>query len=198
MDNKKLPISGVLAFAEKATQLGCYTKTQRYNFGTAWSILLEHLAAVDLTLSSTVEQLQPKIADLLAERGRKTKVNAKSLRAYEARIKKLLADYVKWNGSDFMKWKQEIEKSSSNSDAKSQKRRKAARPRANSSDVEDDVDSITHRLIANEGKEGKIILPNDLSEQEIETIWAQLGALQSLIKAQAAALKGKTAKAPNA
>lgn len=198
MDNKKLPISGVLAFAEKATELGCYTKTQRYNFGTAWSILLEHLAAVDLTLSSTVEQLQPKIADLLAERGRKTKVNAKSLRAYEARIKKLLADFVKWNGSDFMKWKQEIEKSSSNSDAKSQKRRKATRPRTNPSGVEDDVDSITHRLIANEGKEGKIILPNDLSEQEIETIWAQLGALQSLIKAQAAALKGKAAKTPTA
>lgn len=196
--NKKLALVSVIPFADKATELGCYTKTQRYNLGTAWAVLLENLAAVGLSMSSTIEQLEPKIAAVLEERGRHKKVNAKSLRAYQARINKLLQDFTKWNGGDFMKWKQEIEKSSSNNDAKSQKRRKATRQRTNPSYVEDDLDSITHRLIANEGKEGKIVLPNDLSEQEIETIWAQLGALQSLIKAQAAALKGKAPKAPAA
>lgn len=196
--NKQLALVTVIPFADKATELGCYTKTQRYNLGTAWAVLLENLGAVGLSLSSTIEQLEPKIAAALEERGRHKKVNAKSLRAYQARINKLLQDFTKWNGGDFMKWKQEIEKSSSNGDAKSQKRRKVTRPRTNSSGVEDDVDSITHRLIANDEKEGKIVLPNDLSEQEIDTIWAQLAALQNLIKAQAAALKGKAAKTPTA
>lgn len=192
MDTKKLPISNVLPFADRAAELGCYSKTRRYNLGTAWAVLTEGLGTVGLNVSSTVEQLQPKIADILSERGRKSKVSANSLRAYQSRIKKLLDDFAKWNGGDFMKWKEEIDKPPGNDDPKSPKRRKSPRQPNNSGD---DMDSITHRLIAGEGKEGRIVLPTDLTEQEIESIWAQLTALQNLIKAQAAALNAKPARA---
>ncbi len=184
MDNKKLAIVAVIPFADKATELGCYTKTQRYNFGTAWAVLLEHLAAVGLNQSATIEELEPKIADALKERGRSSKASATSLRAYQTRIKKLLEDFVKWNGSDFMKWKEEIAKPTQNGDAKSPKRRKATRQRSNLGAGEDDVDTITHRLIAGEGKEGKIIIPTDLTKDQIDRIWAQLQAIKTLVKAQ--------------
>jgi hypothetical protein len=191
-NNKKLAIVSVVPFADRATELGCYSKTQRYNFGTAWAVLLEHLGAVGLTQSATIEELEPKIADALKERGRNKNVNAESLRAYQARIKKLLEDFVKWNGGDFMKWKEEIAKTNPTDDAKSQKRRKVTRQRSNSGDGEDIVDSITYPLFAGDGKDGKISIGRDLTEEQIDRIWAQLDAIKTLVRAQSGVIDPKS------
>ncbi len=192
MDNRKLPISKVEPFADEAKRLGCYTDTQRYNFSTAWKVLTENLGAVGLNLSATIEQLEPKIKEALNERSRNSKVSADSLRVYQARIKRVLDDFVKWNGGDFAKWKEEIAKLSGNDDAKSQKRRKATRQRSNSGGGEGGMEPITHRLIAGDGKEGKISLPTDLSDDQVDKIWSQLEAIKSLIKAQIAPLGAKS------
>jgi hypothetical protein len=197
--NKKLALVCVVPFADKATELGCYSKNQRYNFGTAWGILTKALPHSGLEMSSTIEELLPKVESVLEQHGRTSSAKAASVRAYQARIKQLLADFIKWNGGDFMKWKQEIDKPSANGDAKPQKRRKLSRTRGNSGGAEDDVDSITtHRLIVSSGKECKIMIPSELADEEVDSIWLQLDALKGFVKAQAAVLKGKSSKTPTA
>jgi hypothetical protein len=191
MDNKKLALVAVLPFADEATKLGCYSKNQRYNFGTAWGILTKALPQSGLEMSSTVEELLPQVDSVLEGHGRTSSAKAASVRAYQARIKQLLADFIKWNGGDFMKWKQEIDKHPQNGDAKSSKRRKPARQRGNSGGEGDDVDAITHRLIAEKGKEGQISIPSDLTEEQIDRIWAQLDAIKTLVKAQIGVLESK-------
>lgn len=182
--NKKKALVCVLSFADKATELGCYSKNQRYNFGTAWGILTKALPHSGLEMSSTIEELLPKVESVLEQHGRTSSAKADSVRAYQARIKQLLSDFIKWNDGDFMKWKQEIAKPAANDDAKTRKRRKVTRQRANSGGAEGGMDSITHRLIAGDGKEGRISIPDDLSAEQIDRIWAQLEAIKALVKAQ--------------
>jgi hypothetical protein len=45
-----------------------YAGLNNYNFGTAWAVFLEHLGAVGLDQSATIEELEPKILDALKER----------------------------------------------------------------------------------------------------------------------------------
>ncbi len=197
MDNKKLPISKVPSFADEALRLGCYTKNQRYNFETAWAILTKSLAEAGLNVENTVEQLQPKVEVLLDGHGRKSSVSAASIRAYAARVKKLLDDFVKHNGGDYMAWKKELDKTSGTEDTKPKRRRKRASLRPANGETEEEMGTIAHRLIAGGQKEGKISLPDDLTDEEVDRVWAQLDALKALFKAQSAALTGKPAKAPN-
>jgi hypothetical protein len=184
MDNKKIAISRVPAFINRAVELGCYNKSQKYNIETAWTVLQKVLPLEGLSLDSSVEQVQPKIDDLLDHHGRQSPASAETLRAYKSRLKKLLAEFVEYNGSDFLAWKKKLDKPPANGDTKPRKSRKASRKRSTPDGSEDDVDTITHRLIAGEGKEGKIIIPSDLSKEQIDRIWAQLNAIKTLIKAQ--------------
>jgi hypothetical protein len=190
--NKKLALVCVLPFADKARELGCYSKTQRYNLGTAWGVLTKALPQSGLEMSSTVEELLPKVESVLEHHLRTSSAKAASVRAYQARIKQLLTDFVKWNNGDFGKWKGEIDKPSTNDDAKPRKRRKVARTNANSNGAEDGMESITHRLIAGDGKEGKISIPDNLSVEQIDRIWAQLEAIKALVKAQSGIIESKS------
>lgn len=56
------------------------------------------------------------------------------------------------------------------------------------------MDTITHRLIATGGKSGRIEIPADLTEAEVDSMWLQLDAIRTLVKAQIAALGGKPLK----
>ena len=192
MDNKKLPISEIKPFLEEAEKLGCYNKSQRYNFGTVWRLmgLLPH---DDLSETSTIEQLRPKVETLLKQHGRSNKISAKSLKAYQARINRVLDDFVKHHGGDFMAWKEEkLASTSTNDDTKSRRRRKVTRTREDSNVViKDEQGMRSDPLMVRNGAEGKIILPTNLSDSEVDAVWAQLDALKALIKARLAAL-GKT------
>jgi hypothetical protein len=186
MNNKTLPISAVRKFTDEAERLGCYTKNQRYNFETAWAVLVKALPQQGLSETSTVEQLQPKIEEIFKEHGRKSRVNADSLKAYQTRIKRLLDDFIKYNGADFMAWKEELAKSPASEDTGKRRRRRSSRQTNGGGD---NTDVMTHRLIVRDGSEGKIELPQDLSEAELDIVWGQLEALKGLIKAQIAALQ---------
>lgn len=190
--NAKLALVCVLPFADKARELGCYSKTQRYNLGTAWGVLTKALPQSGLEMSSTVEELLPKVESVLEHHLRTSSAKAASVRAYQTRIKQLLADFVKWNNGDFGKWKGEIDKPTTNDDAKPRKRRKGPRNHANSGGAGNDMDSITHRLIAGDGKEGKINIPDNLTAEQIERIWVQLDAIKTLVKAQSGVLEPKS------
>lgn len=199
MTNEKQPIGAVRAFVDKAVQLGCYTPTQKYNFETAWAVLIKALGQAGLTETSPVEQLRPKVGELLRHHGGTTKISADSLKAYQARINRLLEDFIKYNGGDFMAWKEAKAKAGSAADESKprRQRRKTMRARNGSGkgmDDEVDQDTISHRLIATEGKEGRIEIPTGLTETEVDSIWLQLDAIRTLVKAQIAALKGTPAK----
>jgi hypothetical protein len=184
MDNTHQPISKVSAFAIQAQTLGCYSKNKRYNFETAWAVLQKALPTEGLSPQSTVEEVLPKVDDLLDHHGRQSSASASSIRAYKARIKTLLTDFVRHNGGDFMAWKKELEKSSTNGDTKPRRNRKAPRTRITPSGSEGGVDTITQILFVGEGKEGKIVIPRALTAEEIDQIWAQLEAIKMLVKAQ--------------
>jgi hypothetical protein len=187
-NNAKLPIKQVRAFLTEAEDLGCYSKNQRYNFETAWALILKALTKAGLSETSTVETIVPKIEGLLREHGRTSSVSADSLKAYRARIKRLLGDFVKYNGGDFMAWKEELAKSPAPDEAKPRKRRRANRSRVDAISSSDHPDAMVHRLIVRQGVEGKMELPTDISKIELESIWKQLDALKSLILAQLSAL----------
>ncbi|MGA7872978.1 MAG: hypothetical protein WCA22_18975 [Candidatus Binatus sp.] len=191
MSNKTQPISQVQKFADEAERLGCYSKDQRYNFGTAWAIVLKGLTGTGLTDASTVEQLRPKIAEIFKEHGRQSRAKADSLKAYSGRVMRLLDDFLKYNGGDFMAWKEALAKSPSNDDNGKRRRRKPSRQTSSGGD---NTDVMIHRLVVRQGTEAKIELPQDLSEPELESVWAQLTALKGYIKAQIEALEKKPAK----
>jgi hypothetical protein len=46
--------------------------------------------------------------------------------------------------------------------------------------------TITYRLFAGDGKQGTISIPRDLTEDQIERVWAQLDAIKVLALAYAA------------
>lgn len=190
--NKKAAISKVPAFIEEAVRLGCYSKNQSYNIETAWTVLKKVLGQEGLSLDSAVEEVQPKIESLLDHHGRQSSASAESIRAYKSRLKKLLADFVAHNGGDFMAWKKELEKSPKNGDTKPRKSRQVSRRRSTPSGSEGTVDTITHRLIVGDGKEGEISIPSDLSKEQIERIWAQLAAIKTLVKAQIGILEDES------
>jgi hypothetical protein len=194
MNNKTQPIGQILKFADEAERLACYTKDQRYNFGTAWAIVLKGLVGAGLTETSTVDQLRPKIPEIFKEHGRQSRAKADSLKAYLGRVTRLLDDFTTYNGGDFMAWKEALAKSPSNDDNGKRRRRKQAR-QTNSGG--DNTDVMTHRLIVRQGTEAKIELPQDLSETELESVWAQLTALKGYIKTQIDALEKKPPKTPD-
>lgn len=54
------------------------------------------------------------------------------------------------------------------------------------------MDTITHQLFAGDGKEGKISIPRDLTEDQIERVWVQLDAIKTLVKAQSGVIEPKS------
>lgn len=199
MTNEKQPVRAVREFMEEAVSLGCYTPTQKYNFETAWAVLMKALPRTGLTDESSVEQLRPKVAELLRHHGGTTKISAGSLKAYQARINRLLEDFTKYHGGDFMAWKEAKSRSGGGGEEGKarRQRKKTARVRNGSGkDMDDEPrrETITHRLIAAGTKEGRIEIPTGLSEAEVDAIWVQLDAIRTLVKAQIAAMGGKSAK----
>jgi hypothetical protein len=195
MNNTELPIKRVAEFADEALRLGCYSKQQRYNFETAWSILMKGLGRAGLTEDSPVEQLQLKAEGLLEEYGRTTRAKAGTIRVYHARIKRLLDDFIQRNSGDFMAWKKALEKPSNGDESKKPRRRR--KPVAQTRDDEantlsnDNKQTITYQLFVRAGISGKISLPTDMGVDDVESVWKQLDALKGLIAAQVNALKGK-------
>jgi hypothetical protein len=192
MNNKKMSISNIPGFIRESQRLGCYTENQRTNFESTWSVLTKVLAAEGLSLDSTIDQVQPKVDSLFDHHGGNSPASAESIRVYKARIKRLLTDFIEHNAGDFMAWKKTLEKSPTNGDTKPRKVRKTPKRSVKSSGSEGAMDTITHQLFAGDGKEGKISIPRDLTEDQIERVWVQLDAIKTLVKAQSGVIEPKS------
>ena len=108
-DNAQLPIFKVRPFAEMAESRGCYSKSQRSNLETAWTIFLKNISAhVESTDSTTIQQIWPLVDQVFRTYGSQNRVSPSTVRAYQTRVKRLLDDFVEHNGGDFMAWKESI------------------------------------------------------------------------------------------
>jgi len=189
-NNSQLPISKVRSFAEQAEQRGCYTKSQRGNLETAWTIFLKSLSDQEHSgESDTVEHILPLVETVFREYGSENPVSLATVRAYQTRVKRLLGDFVDHNGGDFMTWKESLNRANV-ATAKSRSRHKRpiqVEPEEQKPDSLLTAKIVSHRLVLSRNREGTLLLPADLSETDVEPVWQQLEALKTLIKAQIAA-----------
>jgi hypothetical protein len=195
-DNAQLPIFKVRPFAEMAESRGCYSKSQRGNLETAWTIFLKNISAhVESSDSTTIQQIRPLVDQVFRTYGSQNRVSPSTVRAYQTRVKRLLDDFVEHNGGDFMAWKESISRTASF----------PRRRRKSSVGIEEippmplapqTSDNVSHRIVLSEGREGALLLPSKFTDDDIDPVWEQLDALKTLIKAQIGALN-KTNRKPS-
>jgi hypothetical protein len=188
MKNTEQPISKVRTFAEMAESRGCYSTNQRGNLETAWTIFLKNISDQASSPESTsVERILPLVDPVFRKYGSENRVSPTTVRAYQTRVKRLLDDFVAYNGGDFMAWKESLNRAT-NTASKSRQRRKIHEPEKVLTILKQ-TQSVTHRLVLSRGREGSLVLPTDLSESDVEPVWQQLEALKTLTKAQIAAMQ---------
>jgi len=109
MSNATLTVGAVDAFLKKATDLGCYTQQQYYNFKAIYDLMIELLKKADLDPARiTVAELKAQAAELLTEHSRNSKATEGTIRTYSARIARLLADFIEHHNGDVAAWKKKI------------------------------------------------------------------------------------------
>lgn len=192
-ENKHLPISKVRGFLGLAENRGCYSKSQRGNLETAWTIFLKNLSPnLGSPESTTVEAITSYVESVFRLYGSENRVSPTTVRAYQTRVRRLLDDFVEHNGGDFMAWKESMGRNSGLSVSKSRKRRKSAdAPDLTTPAPALMPTNVHHRLVLSEGREGALMLPSLIAEDDIDPVWEQLEALKTLIKAQIGALNKK-------
>jgi hypothetical protein len=196
-NNLHQPISKVRTFAELAENRGCYSKSQRGNLETAWTIFLKNFSAhAQSPETATIEFITPLIDSEFRAYGSENKVSPTTVRAYQTRVKRLIADFVEHNGGDFMAWKESLSRTASSLATRSRKRRRSQtgieeEPPPTTAASSAQTLNVSHRLVLSEGREGALLLPSKFTDEDIDPIWEQLDALKTLIKAQIGALNKK-------
>jgi hypothetical protein len=193
-DNMQLPISKVRGFLGLAENRGCYSRSQRGNLETAWTIFLKNLSPeLGPPESISIETITVFVDGVFRRYGSENKVSPTTVRAYQTRVKHLLDDFVAHNGGDFMAWKESLSRNANALGIKARKRRKSPADGPETSVPAPVATSATvlHRLVLSEGREGTLVLPTQLTEDDIDPVWEQLDALRTLIRAQIGALKKK-------
>ncbi len=192
-NNEQLPISKVRTFAETAENRGCYSKSQRGNLETAWTIFLKNVSnVVQSPESATIERIRPLVEPVFRTYGSENRVSPTTVRAYQTRVKRLLDDFVEHNGGDFMAWKESLSRAAGSLATKSRKRRRVQPEQEETQPLPSSPsNTVSHRLVLSQGREGTLLLPSKFTDEDIEPVWQQLEALKTLIKAQIAALSGK-------
>jgi hypothetical protein len=187
IDNADQPISKVRHFAETAENRGCYSKSQRGNFETAWTIFLKNVSdQVPSHESVPIQGILPLVEPVFRKYGNENKVSTTTVRAYQTRVKRLLEDFLSHNGGDFMAWKESLSRAA-NVGTKTRQRRKQVAEVAITTPPT--FSTRSHKLVLSRNREGILTLPADLTEPDVNLIWNQLEALKTLTIAQIAAAK---------
>lgn len=187
MDNRKLTVEKVTPFLAEAEKKGCYTAQQVGNVESIWKQLSMKLmpeAGMD-PAKVTVEELQSRLEDLFNKLGATSDTSYSTVKTYQARVKGLLLDFIKWNGADFMAWKEANAKTGRQSGSARVKRPKPPIPVVDISAL-DPALTITHQLRLPGARMAELRIPSVLSAQDIDRLWRQLDALKTLVVAQAA------------
>jgi hypothetical protein len=194
MNNSEQPISKVRAFAELAETRGCYSKSQRGNLETAWTIFLKSASDLIATPESVpVGNILDEVEPVFRKYGSENNVSIDTVRAYQGRVKRLLDDFLAHNGGDFMAWKESLSRTA-NSSATRLRKRKRSQPAIEEpppTPFPSQTLNVSHRIVLSEGREGALLLPPKFTDEDIDPVWEQLDALKILIKAQIGALNRK-------
>jgi hypothetical protein len=183
-------LPAVTDFISEAQAKGCYTEAQAVNYRGAWNLVLQgvepHLKRDPA--GTTVKHVQPEIERLLRLHGNNSKVSASSIRTYKARVERLLKEFLAHNGGDFMRWKDIIERSKPTGTNGSSKKRK--RPATVDHDAAQELsgESQTHPILLPSRRAAKLVLPAQMTQEEITAAWTVLDGLRHFLEAQAKAL----------
>jgi hypothetical protein len=195
-ENTNLPIFKVRAFAELAENRGIYSRSQRGNLETAWTIFLKNISAlVPAPSSATIGEIRPLIDQVFRTYGSENKVSPTTVRAYQTRVKRLLDDFVEHNGGDFMAWKESLSRAAGSLATKSRRKRKVQpeiEEKPSPAASQSATGGVSHRLVLSEGREGFLLLPSQFSDEDVDPLWEQLEALKTLVKAQIGAMNRKS------
>ena len=192
IDSAQQPIAKVRAFADLAENRGCYSRSQRANLDTAWTIFLKTASEMfESAESLTVQRILPDVDTVFRRYGSENRVSTSTVKAYQTRVKRLLDDFIAHNGGDFMAWKESLSRAASSS-TRSRRRRRLVESTPEEPSPPQTLNSTSHRLVLSGGREGGLTLPPDLTDADIDPVWQQLEALKTLIRAQIAALSGKS------
>lgn len=121
MDNTKQPVAKVADFFKEAQQRVCYTAAQD-NLLVIWGTFLKNVlpAAGHSVEAMTVGDAKKYLKDALKVYSGKGEAKASTIKVYEARISRLLGDFILMNGADdakWFEWKQQLEKKSAQASA---------------------------------------------------------------------------------
>jgi hypothetical protein len=181
-----LTVGAVNTFLTKATDLGCYTQQQYYNFKAIYDLMIELLKKANLDpLRVTVAELKAKAPELLTEHSRNSKATEGTIRTYTARIARLLADFLEHHNGDIAAWKKKI--------AAIPKRSSKPKPKASAKVVDDDSDdegvasTMTgsyeiHPITFGSTLVGELRITTGLSADEIAFFWTKLSAIKSTLE----------------
>jgi hypothetical protein len=187
MDNADLPVSLVDAFAEKAKEVGAYKASQAANQTTALKLVLDQARKLNPKVHQMkVGELLSKVDSILDQYGGQTKASPASITAYKWRAKRLLTDFIERNEGDFYAWKTELARKSAAARVGKRSKVKVAAPVAPPPlpPVKEEISvsgqkSYELRLA---GRSGRLILPDPISQKEIDLVWKQLGAYKTLLE----------------
>src|SRR5262245_891969 len=111
MSNGKLSVSAVTDFIASVKGVGIYNGSQATNLAQALKLALDQakLSGTD-TEKLSVAEARDSIDTWLDDYGANNKASVHSIATYKGRAKKLLDDFIKWNGGNFMEWKKTLAK----------------------------------------------------------------------------------------
>jgi hypothetical protein len=186
MENRDQPLTKVDAFITKAKSVGAYNSSQATNLTVALNLVREQLdkSSADFDVLKVGEVLE-SVDKVLDEYGGESKASFQTIATYKGRAKKLLSDFITWNGGDFMQWKTQIAKDANSKAARKSKAKivpsKHTEP-PKAPEVEDSGKTDqTLEIRLSGGRAGRLILPDPLSQKDIDTAWKQIEAYKSLL-----------------
>ena len=188
MENKDQPLSAVKAFTEQAKATGVYNNSQAANLIAALTLAAEQAKKSGADVETmTVGEMQARLASHWEAYGGQSRASPQSVDTYNGRSKKLLEDFARWNGGDFMAWKRSLAKNGStkapNKKAKPRVESESPPPKAVNDDAGPGEQSHVMRLPGN--KTARIILPHPITKKEISAVWKLLEAYRGMLETQA-------------
>lgn len=194
--NLARPLSEVTSFVKRGVAIGVYNASQNTNMLQALKLALEQAVTLGVDIDKlTVADASANLERWLQEYGRNSKASAQSIATYNGRGKKLLDDFIKWNGGDHMAWKKTI--------VKSPKPAKKSKPKESEgiplvpggnggnggsgagAGGDAGAGEHLHVLRLPGGKVGKLLLPQPITLKEITAAWKLLDAYKLMLTAQA-------------
>jgi hypothetical protein len=191
-NNAELPAAKIDGFCDEAKRRGCYTDAQESVLASWRTVKSAAFPPAKIDLNKiTVGELKARLKDIMTAYGSSSTVKTSSIRTYEAKVVRLINDFITYNGAPDTKWfawKNELAKkagagSSNGSKSKRGAAQGAAAPAA-ATQVPQPTDGVGHLIRLANNRRAELRVPADLQMADVPAIEKQFAAIVAMIKAQ--------------